>query len=164
MSAADDALRWAHDTYATYNLTDGEAAATGAALAQAEQLARIAGALEGIRDDLSPAKVGPQLSGASAIAAERARQISAEGYTPEHDAAHDWWWLAQAGACYADHAASTASGTVDSAGVAEVHPFWPWHDGSWKPTPGDPRRQLVKAGALIAAAIDALDAQTGEPR
>lgn len=44
----------------------------------------------------------------------------------------------------------------DGEGVAEGHPFWPWGKQYWKPTPNDPRRQLVKAGALIAAAIDAM--------
>jgi len=34
-------------------------------------------------------------------------------------------------------------------------PFnWPWEDRFWKPTPNDRVRELVKAGALIAAEID----------
>jgi hypothetical protein len=32
---------------------------------------------------------------------------------------------------------------------------WPWNDDDWKPSP-DPIRNLVKAGALIAAEIDRL--------
>ncbi|MGH3703011.1 MAG: hypothetical protein ACRDT9_00140 [Agromyces sp.] len=32
---------------------------------------------------------------------------------------------------------------------------WPWADEFWKPT-GDPVRDLTKAGALIAAALDSL--------
>ena len=33
---------------------------------------------------------------------------------------------------------------------------WPWDDEWWKPTPDDRIRELVKAGALIAAEIDRL--------
>jgi hypothetical protein len=33
--------------------------------------------------------------------------------------------------------------------------FWPWDQDWWKPSP-DPIRNLVKAGALIAAEIDRL--------
>lgn len=99
--------------------------------------------------------------GVSAIATERARQISDEGYAPEHDAEHGWHVLAQAGACYAEHIADHLA-AVGSDVV--VHPSWPWSVRDWKPSRQDPRRQLVKAGALIAAAIDVLDAQTGEPR
>lgn len=108
--------------------------------------------------------IAQEASGASAIASERARQIAAEGYTPEHDAEHGWHVLVQAGVCYADHIAASSSGAATASWLARTHPFWPWDAQYWKPTPGDPRRQLVKAGALIAAAIDALDAQTGEPR
>ncbi len=35
---------------------------------------------------------------------------------------------------------------------------WPWFDG-WKPDLSDPIRNLVKAGALIAAEIDRLATQ-----
>jgi hypothetical protein len=36
---------------------------------------------------------------------------------------------------------------------------WPWSQDWWKPT--NPRRDLVKAGALIAAEIERLDRATG---
>lgn len=32
----------------------------------------------------------------------------------------------------------------------------PWDNEWWKPSPDDRKRELVKAGALIAAAIDRL--------
>ena len=31
---------------------------------------------------------------------------------------------------------------------------WPFSPDSWKPTPGDRKRELAKAGALIAAELD----------
>ena len=79
------------------------------------------------------------------ITAERERQISAEGYTPDHDLgrAHA---LVDAAKCYL-RAGSQKPGTVPIG--------WPWADHYWKPT-GDPVRDLTKAGALIAAAIDSL--------
>lgn len=101
----------------------------------------------------------PRTTGVLEIAEERARQMIEKGYTPEHDAHHQWWTLAQAGACYADHIATAAAGDVDEGPLSEVHPYWPWAARDWKPTLQDPRRQLVKAGALLAAAIDAHDAR-----
>ena len=85
------------------------------------------------------------------IAAERERQVTEEGYTAGHDKDHALE-LTQAAQCYV------------GAGIRAQHyaahpltvPFmWPWADRFWKPT-GDPVRDLVKAGALIAAAIDSL--------
>jgi hypothetical protein len=35
--------------------------------------------------------------------------------------------------------------------------FWPWTQRTFKPTPHDRIRELVKAGALIAAEIDRLE-------
>jgi len=37
-----------------------------------------------------------------------------------------------------------------------VPPIWPWEKSWWKPTPNDRVKELVKAGALIAAEIDRL--------
>jgi hypothetical protein len=79
------------------------------------------------------------------IAAERERQVSQEGYTAEHDAGHSHA-LVDAALCYA------RAGTW----IKPYPPLaWPWADQYWKPT-GDPVRDLTKAGALIAAAIDSL--------
>jgi len=41
-------------------------------------------------------------------------------------------------------------------GQPGVPTMWPWHQGWWKPSPNDRIRELVKAGALIAAEIDRL--------
>jgi len=82
----------------------------------------------------------------SLIAEERLRQIEAEGWTPEHDDEHGGGQLADAAACYA----LAGGGMPEDMFMA----FWPWEGFWWKPTPRDPVRNLVKAGALIAAEID----------
>lgn len=78
---------------------------------------------------------------------ERQRQITAEGWTPEHDDAYRSGDLADAAACYAmnDPVKDLYCVPVD----------WPWMQAWWKPT--DRRRDLVKAGALILAEIERLD-------
>lgn len=94
----------------------------------------------------------PGLSGVDLIAAERRRQITEEGYDTAHDLGH------------ADELAIAASiyATPSNARVAEWRgrpgaPMnWPWDPPYWKPTPENRIRELVKAGALIAAAIDAM--------
>ena len=84
------------------------------------------------------------------ILAERARQISAEGWMPKHDDAHDKGEIASAAAAYA--AASTFYHADPYAAVLSI---WPWKRAWLKPT--NPRRDLVKAGALILAEIERLD-------
>jgi hypothetical protein len=88
--------------------------------------------------------------GAELIAAERQRQIEVEGWSPEHDDGHYLDEIALAAAAYAlpDSARSYTAGF--SAPVE-----WPWDEDEWKPGPGR-ERELVKAGALIAAEIDRL--------
>ncbi|APQ14718.1 hypothetical protein BJP27_24410 (plasmid) [Pseudomonas oryzihabitans] len=84
------------------------------------------------------------------VLAERKRQIEAEGWTPERDDAYTGGQLAAAGAAYSIIAHKMAeTGAV-------VHPAcWPW-DASWL-KPGTPRRNLIKAGALIVAEIQRID-------
>jgi hypothetical protein len=83
------------------------------------------------------------------VLAERRRQISAEGWTPEHDDQHDDEALAHAAACYA-------------AGNKLLH----WHDGGdvwpwrWEWKPKDDRRNLVRAAALLLAEIERRDRLT----
>lgn len=86
-------------------------------------------------------------SGAELIAAERDRQVSAEGWTPEHDDQHTRGELAKAAGVYA----MPFNGSWKLAN-------WPWPDGL-KPAPPTTEariRELEKAGALIAAEIDRL--------
>lgn len=81
------------------------------------------------------------------IAAERRRQVEAEGWTPEHDDRHRSGQMATAAACYAM--------PRDGLPVFAVSRFWPWTWSWWKPK--DRRRDLVRAGALIVAEIERLD-------
>ncbi len=90
-------------------------------------------------------------TGTTLIAEERHRQMEVEGYTLEHDAGHSAGDLALAGACYA--LATLAMGERDWP-MRKAEELWPWASDKWKPTLGDPIRQLTKAGALIAAEID----------
>jgi hypothetical protein len=91
--------------------------------------------------------------GADLIAAERQRQIDAEGWTPEHDASHDTDnELSYAAVAYA------LPERLRETNYRGVPRLWPWEARFWKPTPDDRVRELVKAGALIAAEIDHLRA------
>lgn len=81
------------------------------------------------------------------VLAERLRQIEAEGWTPEHDDAHNNGELAEAAGCYALH--------HNDPGLKGAPAWWPWHAAWWKPA--DPRRNLIKAGALILAELERLD-------
>lgn len=101
--------------------------------------------------------------GVSLIAAERRRQVTEEGWTPEHDAGHTTGELARAAACYAQPAEARelrgrAANVSASRGAwyEDIPDDWPWHPGYWKPRPDDRVHELVKAGALIAAEIDRL--------
>ncbi len=87
------------------------------------------------------------MNGAELIAEERQRQIEKEGWTEDHDSGHQDNELLHAAICYAVHA--------DDPSEPEVIPMmWPWKDADWKPAKGNTVRDLVKAGALIAAEID----------
>lgn len=90
-------------------------------------------------------------TGIELIAEERQRQIDVEGWTSEHDDAYKYEELAIAASIYAD-----APGRRELYGFKEIPVGWPWSDPWWKPTPNDRIRELVKAGALIAAEIDRL--------
>lgn len=89
------------------------------------------------------------------VIAERQRQISAEGWTPEHDDQHGDGELAAAASCYA------LVGYTDRSRDAFKSPLqnWPWAREWWKPS--DRRRDLIKAGALIIAEIERLDRKAG---
>jgi hypothetical protein len=84
------------------------------------------------------------------VLAERQRQVETEGWSVEHDDAHERGELASAAACYAKN---SVTGPARWAGLPP--PDWPWDCRWWKPT--TPRRDLVKAAALIIAEIERLD-------
>ncbi|WP_339025754.1 hypothetical protein [Leclercia pneumoniae] len=85
---------------------------------------------------------------AQSVISERQRQQSVEGWTPEHDDQYSKSQLLWASSCYV---------------LNTIQPFnripldWPWAPEWWKPT--NPRRDLVKAGALILAEIERIDRQ-----
>jgi hypothetical protein len=93
------------------------------------------------------------MDGAELIAAERRRQICAEGWTPEHDDEHITGEMIGAAVTYAAHALEIVSD--HEVPGADNEGWWPWDEKWWKPSP-DPIRNLAKAGALIAAEIDRL--------
>lgn len=101
------------------------------------------------------------------IAAERRRQIEVEGWALEHDDEYRNGELAKAAAAYAGIAGAHSSVPVsmDVYRTADRPPVWPWAMTWWKPT--TPRRDLVKAAALIVAEIERLDrasTRTGETK
>lgn len=95
-------------------------------------------------------------TGSELIAEERLRQIDKEGWTSEHDDGefHQQGELAIAGACYAFDYVGDAYNHEGAYQVAGD--FWPWESKWFKETHNNPIKQLVKAGALIAAEIDRL--------
>lgn len=83
---------------------------------------------------------------AADVLAERHRQITVKGWTPEHDDTY-------------------TCGELSGAAISYIEPmeavfYWPaeWHDDSFKPS--DERRNLVKAAALLLAEIERLDRQS----
>lgn len=103
------------------------------------------------KQDAAPAQQQERAGSQAAldVLAERQRQISAEGWTPEHDDSHLDGQMASAAACYAMRAAGWR-GPRDG----PLHQ-WPWDAEWWKPK--DVRSNLVRAGALILAEIERLD-------
>ncbi|MER5171624.1 hypothetical protein [Thioclava kandeliae] len=101
----------------------------------------------------------PKPNGVESIAAERKRQIKAEGWTLEHDDSHTLGELALAAAIYAiPYDAEIAGERLikqdDHIGLDMALEI----ACGWKVKPNtDKRRRLEIAGALIAAEIDRLD-------
>jgi len=116
------------------------------------------------------------MNGVELIAAERTRQIEQEGWTPDHDDQHNDSSLALAALCYArppetlrmitklereDISNGRGDYPVWGEQPYQVPADWPesWDAIWWSPgDDGGPNRirDLVKAGALIAAEIDRL--------
>jgi len=101
------------------------------------------------------------------IAAERRRQIEVEGWTPaEDDAKWDSGQLAKAAACYAmgsnqvrvQYRGGVFGGREANDWTYPWNPAWPWDERRWKPK--DPRRNLIRAAALIVAEIERLDRES----
>jgi hypothetical protein len=95
--------------------------------------------------------MGTKKTGVELIAEERKRQVEAEGWTADHDDQHDEEEMAIAAAIYAlpdDYREYYRKGVVPKT--------WPWEHEWWKPSPKNRIKELIKAGALIAAEIDRL--------
>lgn len=89
-------------------------------------------------------------TGIELIADERRRQIEEEGFDAQHDAQEDYQELAGAAVAY-------VFGNIDEEYAQEL---FPWDMKWWKPR--DTKRNLVRAGALIAAALDRYTQQEEE--
>lgn len=122
-----------------------------------------------------PVEAQPQTDAARDVLAERQRQVSVEGWTPEHDDEHGADDLALAAACYAlPDADRNVFPRKDARDVGRFDGepiwvyddvlcphLWPWHGSSWKPKTR--RDDLVRAGALILAEIERLDRAAHQP-
>lgn len=83
-------------------------------------------------------------SGSELISEERSRQITKEGWSAEHDKEHDVMEFVRAAQAYL---------MIDKDNITRAD-VWPWTSGFFKPK--DAIKDLTRAGALIAAAIDRL--------
>ena len=82
------------------------------------------------------------MTGIELIAKERQRQIEEEGYDAKHDFREPLNRFIAGAVSYA----------VFDIDEGEAFAWWPWDYEYWKPK--DRKRNLIRAGALIAAALD----------
>ena len=96
--------------------------------------------------------------GATQILKERKRQkqpvdLGGEGYLAKHDETHVNQEMLKAAMCYLQHAIDP-----NDEKVAGKNPdAWPWASDAWKPK--DRQKDLIRAGALIAAELDLINNQ-----
>ncbi len=110
-------------------------------------------------------------TGIELIAEERKRQVEVEHYGKDHDALHGMAELSSAAVAYILAGQDKEENYFDEFDDKEsrkekelnpviVNDYWPWSDGSFKPdrvNGNQPSiKDLIKAGALIAAEIDRL--------
>lgn len=108
-----------------------------------------------VRESITEAELGSKHSGIGIIARERQRQVTEEGYTPDHDDEHINGELAIAAACYAvgDDVTNCEVKYVDGDGMIDIDgDAFPWPEHDSRNQPRD--RRLAIAGALIAAELD----------
>lgn len=98
---------------------------------------------------------------------ERKRQIESEGFTPAHDDTHGLRNIARAASAYVEHYCGRAylfepinghppSKYGPAAYMTDDAPdIWPWELERWKPK--DPRRDLIRAIALLVAEVEVMD-------
>lgn len=98
------------------------------------------------------------MTGVELIAAERDRQISHEGWTPDHDDKHTDESLAMAAALYAaPELLYSIRNYTDASVVFTVRNPWPWDKCQDKRYDHPRKRCLEIAGALIAAELDRIE-------
>ena len=97
-------------------------------------------------------------TGAYCIVTERQRQINDEGYDKKHDMHHSPKEFVNAAIAYAIYEDEAYVNCDEN--VTCYEKLWPWEKQYFKPK--DKKRNLIKAGALIAAAIDRLNAERDE--
>jgi hypothetical protein len=88
------------------------------------------------------------------ILIERIRQLSEEGFDAAHDDSHKAGELSCAAVAYAMWAANALE-PEPNVDMGNPPAWWPWDLSWWKPK--DPRRDLVRAAALILAELERLD-------
>lgn len=94
------------------------------------------------------------MTGLEMIVEKFRTNVDHKGYDAAHDDAHTDGELCAAANCYFDRAWLQIQGKDPR--TPERPPFlWPFEPEAWKPS-DDPVRNLVHAGALIAAEIDRL--------
>lgn len=106
-------------------------------------------------------------TGIELITEERARQVRL-GFDATHDDMHTKGEIAKAAGTYLKYHAVTQSplaemhkaGLITNMVDITVRGLWPWDFESFRPS-DDPVRNLVKAGAMIAAEIDRLNRKGG---
>lgn len=118
---------------------------------------------------LAALKAGSQGDAAVRIVAERERQQTQEGFSPERDAGMPEGDFARAAICYAGQHAPLDDAFVETdqdigtawrgSSLSDEPALWPWGHEWWKPKNHD--RDLVRAGALIAAELDRDPAKRG---
>ncbi|YCH28995.1 hypothetical protein M1D48_12360 [Erwinia sp. D4-22] len=95
------------------------------------------------------------------VANERQRQHLVEGYTIGSDDSYTSSEMAGAAGCYARHVNGRAwifASNPDDYQSEPAPGSWPWDESYWKPK--SPRKDLVRAAALIIAEIERLDRAT----
>lgn len=131
-----------------------------------KQVAEKTGAASQVRAQFAHYQEGNHMSNAAKdVLAERQRQISAEGWTPEHDDEHIGGEMALAASCYAAHTGADTMLHAKTLSVEWHHKLssaqefvgrhWPWARTWWKPK--DRRSNLVRAAALLIAEIERID-------
>lgn len=108
-------------------------------------------------------------TGVELISEERQRQINVEGYTEQHDSNHKTSEFVYAAIAYIESAkvgincAEIGNGNTNENEImrrkTEMGSYYPF---GWNFKPSTDIRDLVKAGALIAAAIDRLQKDNGQ--